>query len=103
MYSKVSMVDHNWNNWKDDMGGLRSLYKHKYPNYGVFLVKPSEDILTKIRKYFIKYNYDPVNYTLSFNLRFKLVFHVHLDFIVHMYSSWSLIKGYLNILGCYFH
>ena len=50
---KVSIIILNWNNWKDTIECLESLYKIIYPNYDVILVdNGSEDkSIERIKEY----------------------------------------------------
>ena len=52
---KVSIVILNWNNWKDTLECLDSLYRIQYPNWDLFLVdNGSEDESISMLKKWVK-------------------------------------------------
>lgn len=55
MISKVSIVILNWNNWKDTIECLESLYQINYSNYDVTVIDNSsdDDSIEKIKEYCI--------------------------------------------------
>ena len=53
MHPQVSIIILNWNNWKDTIECLESLYQINYPNYDVIIVDngSKDNSLKKIREY----------------------------------------------------
>jgi len=53
MQPKVSIIVLNWNNWKDTIECLESLYQIKYENYNVILVDngSDDDSVSKVKEY----------------------------------------------------
>ena len=108
MYPKVSIIIHNWNGWKDNIYGFKSLYLIKYAYYGAFLINnSSKNILIEIIKYkFLEQDPDNsnlINDAIRSYLYSKIRFDVHLVFIMYINFLGSGINGCSSIFGCYFH
>ena len=71
MVPKVAIIILNWNNWKDTIECLESVYQIDYPNYNVIVVDNSSEneSIQKIKEYcngliYVKskfFQYNPIN------------------------------------------
>lgn len=81
IFPKVTIIIINWNNWKDSIECLESVYKIKYPNYDIILLDngSKNDSLKKIEEYCEKSRMTLINYFKFENKNIKVYNHTKKD------------------------
>ncbi len=80
MQPKVSIIVLNWNNWKDTIECLESLYRIEYKNFNIILVDngSDDDSVEKIREY-VKGNLELKSDFFNFNKNIKPLNYIELE------------------------